>query len=117
MSKRSDNQHFQGETEHLPFLQRNRRGRLSPIGDNRQDFHHANHLFKSPQCHPAISLATTDLSCEKGVKDLTCRQYAADEIMTMASQHLDPNIAAETRGHLHVEATNTAFGWQLEVPH
>ncbi len=30
----------------------------------------------------AIPLATTDLSCERGVKDLTCRRYAADEMKT-----------------------------------
>ena len=36
----------------------------------------------SQGCHPAIPLATTDLSCKRGVKDLTCRRYAGDEMMT-----------------------------------
>lgn len=35
----------------------------------------------SQGCHPAILLATTDLSCEREVKDLTCRRFAGDEMM------------------------------------
>ena len=38
------------------------------------------HIFQSS--YPAIPLATTDLSCGRGVKDLTCRRYAADEMTT-----------------------------------
>lgn len=30
--------------------------------------------------HPAIPLATTDLSCRRNVKDLACHRYAAAEM-------------------------------------
>ena len=59
------------------------RGHLSPIGDTPQDFHPGNHLVMSLQFHPAIPLATTDLSCGRFVKDLTCRRYAADEMTSV----------------------------------
>jgi|GEM_PF-5842645 len=42
---------------------------------------------------PAIFLTTTDLSCEWGVKDLTCRRYAADEMITGDSFEVELGIS------------------------
>jgi hypothetical protein len=59
-----------------------RAGKLSPIGDKRQDSHRNSFLFMPPRWRPAIPFGTTDLSCGKYAENLTCLRYAADE-MTM----------------------------------
>jgi hypothetical protein len=67
-----------------------RAGKLSPIGDERRRSHINSFLFMLPRWTPAIPLATTDLSCRRSVKDLTCRPYAADEMMTHDAFGHDP---------------------------
>jgi hypothetical protein len=66
---------------------------------------------------PAIPLGTTDLSCGRCARDLTCCRNTADKMTTLASHRSDPNHATENRGHCHAKALNTALGGRLEVPH
>jgi hypothetical protein len=44
----------------------------------------------SPQCHPAIPLTTTNLSCRRSVKDVTYRRYDADKMTTHDTFGHDP---------------------------
>lgn len=62
----------------------NRRGRLSPVGDNCQDIVHQNHHFLAPRWRHAIHLDTMALSCGRLVTDSICRRYSADEMTTNA---------------------------------
>jgi hypothetical protein len=69
----------------------NRAGKLSPIGDKRQNSHRNSFLFMLSRRAPAIPLATMDLWCDEHARHLTCRRYA-DRTM------IAPNILSSVLG-------------------
>jgi hypothetical protein len=82
------------------------------MGSRKARSQEQNYRFMYTQCHPAIPLATTDLSCGSSVKDLTCRRYAADEMMT---QHVLGNDPVTPYG-LHAYGRRCAVAWIASAP-